>query len=187
MLGRNGSLIAATVLALVAIAARGQVVAAATEITDRREILFAYDQAADAGRFDDALRHAVNGCERLYMLYLCREVADLPLQMARQGIVASAHYSSELRRVANVVCLSGKSLIRSGDVNTTGFLCGYYAQQYARAHGPIHRNAFLTRAWQYLDSIYDPPFAERLYEAACKNGNHDACKRSVARAGSSAQ
>ena len=132
MRGRNGNLIAAAVLALVAITAREQVVAAATEITDPRDILFAYDQAADAGRFDDALRHAVNGCERLHMLYLCREVADLPLQMARQGIVAPAHYSGELRRVANAVCLSGKSLIRSGDANTTGFLCGYCAQQYAR-------------------------------------------------------
>ena len=169
-------------LVLAAIVARGQVIAAAAEITDRREMVFVYDQAADAGRFDDALRHAIYGCERLHMLYLCREIADLPLQMARQGVVASAHYGAELRRVAHAVCLSGKSLIRSGDVDTTGIVCGYYALQFAQAHSPLHTNTFLTRAWQYLESIYDPRFAERLYAAACKQGNHDACKRSVVRA-----
>ena len=118
---------------LTAIVARGLTIAAAIEITDRRETVFIYDHAADAGRFDDALRHAIYGCERLHMLYLCREIADLPLQMARQGVVASAHYGAELRRVADAVCLSGKSLIRSADVDTTGFVCVYYAQQFSCA------------------------------------------------------
>ena len=35
--------------------------------------------------------------------------------------------------------LSGKSLIRSGDVDTTGIVYGYYAQQFAQASflGPL--------------------------------------------------
>jgi hypothetical protein len=172
-------LVAAVTLIAVASSMR-PAVAATPEITDPRVIQYAYDEAADAGRFDEALRYAVAGCDRMQLLYLCREVADLPLQIARQGIVVPPQYGVELRRVASAVCLSGKGSVRSNGVDTTGFVCGYYAQQYARAHSPIHRNTFLTRAWQYLDSIHDPQFAGKLYQAACKYGNADACKRVVA-------
>lgn len=154
--------------------------AAAPDIADRSELLIVYERAADAGRFDEALRHAVAGCEQLRAVYLCKELADLPLQIARQGIVVPPQYGSELKRVADAVCLSGKPLINSDGADVTGFVCGYYAQQFARLHGPLHQGTFLTRAWQYLDAIHDPVYANRLFQVACKDNPMQACVTAAA-------
>jgi hypothetical protein len=150
-----------------------------TPITDRSEMLSVYDREADAGRFDEALRYAVAGCERLKMLYLCREVADLPLQMASQGIVVPPQFAAEQRRIAHLVCLTGKPFMNGRGVNIGGFLCDHYAQQFARAHDQMRERTLLTRAQQYLESIHDVALAARLYRAACKNNNADACDRTV--------
>lgn len=146
-------------------------------ISDRSEMLSLYDREADAGRFNNALRYAVAGCERLKMLYLCREVADLPLQMANQGVLASPVFAAEQKRISHLVCLSGKPFMNSKGVNISGFLCDHYAQQFSGTHGSLREHKLHARALQYLDSIHDAALASRLYQAACRNNNAEACNR----------
>jgi hypothetical protein len=100
---------------------------------------------------------------------MCREVADLPLQMANQGITLSPQFGVAQRRMADAICFSGKPFLNSDGVNVTGFLCGYYAQQYAGAHNALRADGFDARARQYLDSIRDPDYARRLYLIACQH------------------
>jgi hypothetical protein len=156
--------------------------AAAPAITDRSEMLQRYERAADAGRFEEALDYATTGCERLQILYLCREVADLPLQMASQGIVPPPRYASEQKRIANTICVPGKRIVNADGADFTGFICEYYAKQFAHAHDPVRQGTFQSRAWQYLDAIHDPDHAGRLYRIACDLHHADACKRLVAQA-----
>ena len=175
------SLIAVAVVVLACLP--GVTRAAAPEITDRSEMLLVYDRAADAGQFDEALNYAVAGCERLQILYLCREVADLPLQMASQGIVPPPRYGAEQKRVANAVCMTGKRIVNADGADFTGFICNYYAMQFARAHDLVRQGTFQSRAWQYLTAIHDVAYAGNLYQSACKHGYSKACGRLAALAG----
>jgi hypothetical protein len=168
---------------LTIVAACESVIAAAatsvSAISDRSEMLSVYDREADAGRFNNAFRYAVAGCERLKMLYLCREVADLPLHMASQGIVVPPGFAAEQKRITHLVCLSGGPFINSRGVNISGFLCGHYARQFTRAHELLRERGLHARALQYFDSIHDAALPSRLYQAACKNNNAEACNRVV--------
>lgn len=154
--------------------------AATQPLDDRAALLLAYERAADAGRFDEALGHAVTGCERLRLVYLCRELADLPLQMAHQGITVPPQYGAALRRVADKVCLAGKALVNADGGDITGFVCAYYGQQFGGTHTPPRQSAFGVRARHYLDSIHDAAFAGRLFEVACKRTSLPMCAASVA-------
>ncbi len=166
----------AIALALVAAACPLRIAVGATPaITDRSELLIVYERAVDAGRFDAAFRHALAGCEQLAVIYLCREVADLPLQMAGQGVSVPAWVGAEQRRVATLACLTGKPMVNSDRLNFTGFICGYYAQHFALAHSPERKRAFLTRALHYLDAIHDIALARSLYHAACRHDNAASC------------
>lgn len=162
---------AATALSLVpAHAAEGP----ESTISDRAQMLLAYEGEASAGRFDAALRHAVAGCERLRLVSLCREVADLPLQMADRSITVSAQYADALRRVADAVCLSGRPFLNSDGLEVRGFICSYFAQQYAGTHNPVRARLFDARVRQYLESMRDPDYARKLYQVACQHSHANA-------------
>ena len=173
------------VAVVISVCLTGVARSAAPDITDRSEMLQVYDREADAGRFDEALSYAVAGCERLQILYLCREVADLPLQMASQGIVPPPRYGAEQKRIANAICMTGKRIVNGDGADFTGFICNYYAMQFARAHDPVRQRTFQSRAWQYLDAIHDVAYAGRLYQIACKHDFPQACARALTRAGNS--
>ncbi len=157
---------AATALSLVpAQAAEGP----ESTINDRAQMVLAYEGEAGAGRFDAALRHAVAGCEQLQLVSLCREVADLPLQMAERGIAVSAQYTDALRRVGDAVCLSERPFLNSDGLEVRGFICSYFAQQYAGTHNPVRARLFDAGVRQYLESMRDPDYARRLYQVACQH------------------
>lgn len=179
-----GSLLAVAVV--VAACLTGIARAAAPQIADRSEMLQVYDRAADAGRFDEALNYAVTGCERLQILYLCREVADLPLQMASQGIVPAPRYGAEQKRVANAICMTGKRIVNADGADFTGFICNYYAMQFARTHDVVRQGTFQSRAWQYLEAIHDVAYAGNLFRTACDHGYAKACGRLATLAGATA-
>jgi hypothetical protein len=126
----------------------------------------AYRHAFDTAQFELALRYAATGCERHADAGSCRLVADLPLRMIESNVPPEIIFATEIKRLANVVCTSGKGVTNLSGADVTGRICHHFADHLVSA-GAEAAKPRTAAARRYVEWVHDPVRAGTLYRAAC--------------------
>ena len=140
----------------------------------------AFDYAYATRHFEAALRNVATGCEKYQDATACRRAANLPLRMAAQGIQPDPVYASEVKRLAEFVCLSGKQIRNAMGTDITDRTCNHFASQFNLAAESDWTEVWSAASQRHVQSIYDPRLADRLFGAACDRHRHPAsCEMSA--------
>jgi len=129
----------------------------------------AHLHAVAAGRYDDALRYAVIGCEKHGFAPSCRHAAGLPLYMGNTAAAVPASYAIAIRRLAQHVCDTGAVIWHPFAGKVNGRECSAIARHFVLAVDDDYRYGLEPAARSYFEAAYDPAFATRLYTRACRS------------------
>lgn len=138
----------------------------------------AYEKALAAKRYDDALRHAVMGCEKYGNAPACRAAPRVPLYMGNASVPVPVRYAAELKRLAQVVCFSGQRITHEYAGDSTGRECSNLARHFLLARDIEYRHALQPAARAYFEAAYDARFAADLARASCTRwGERAGCEQ----------
>jgi hypothetical protein len=134
-----------------------------------------------AGRFEQALRHAVTGCEKYQRDQVCADVARLPRLVANRHRPIAPIFAVEVERLARRICLSDMRIADASGKDVSAITCGQFAHQFilAARHDEWESVAVGGLQWHF-ELFYEPNFAILLYQAACMALAHaDSCRQSA--------
>ncbi len=141
----------------------------------------AYMHTLSGGDYNQAMRHAVQACEKYQHIGLCRRAGGLPLLLGNQGIAIPAEFKAEIKRAASAVCYSGKRYRAINSVDVTARECDYFARQFGLAKDPEYTPAMELPAMRFFESLYEPQYAAKLYAVSCERlGSRHGCQQASA-------
>lgn len=133
----------------------------------------AHDAAVRARQFEQALRHALTGCEKYRDDQSCRNVASLPRVIASHDQRIAPDFVREVERLGYGICVHGMQVSTAASGNSRGSLCAYFAHQFELAAYYQELNGLPANALKYLhEMLYEPELALLMYQAACEILGH---------------
>ena len=133
----------------------------------------AHDAELIARRFEQALHHAVSGCEKYRDHQSCANVASLPRVIANNDQPIAPVFAQEFERLARLICSFGMRVGNGPGLDVNGSLCGYFARQFTLAADHHEWQGLPADAFKrHFNALYEPEIAVLLYRLACEILGH---------------